>query len=65
LVTIIAPAQIASAWVFLFVTVEGGGVTLAALTSDSARFLLAILLCPVIAVVMSIGGSTVDRLKGQ
>ena len=65
LVTTVAPAQIASVWVLAIIKVSGGHVTLTALAADSSRSMLALSLCPVVAVAIALTGSTVNRLKGQ
>lgn len=61
----LVPAQLASFCVLALLPVEGGAVTLAALTADTSRLLLFLLLGPPIAIALSLAGSTVDRLKGQ
>lgn len=64
LVTII-PAQLASSWAIGFVPIDGGAVTLAAVAADSARLSLLLIAGPIIAITLSVSGSTVDRLKGR
>jgi len=65
LVTTVVPAQLASLWALSLVPITGGQITLTAVSADSSRFVLALMFCPIIAIVISLTGSTVDRLKGQ
>jgi hypothetical protein len=61
----LVPAQLAIAWAMGLVPIDGGTVTLTALTADTARLSFLLLLAPTAAIIASLSGSAVDRLKGQ
>jgi hypothetical protein len=60
----LVPSQISVAWALAIAPMDSGVVT-SAVIADISRFALLLSIAPVVAVGISMTGSTVDRLKGQ